>query len=206
MKLLTVKWLLKLIKLPNFVVSTAAVDGLAPPDHDDVVIKWKHFPRYWPFVREFTGPGEAQRPVTRSFDVFFDLRLNKRLSKQRWGWWFETPSWSLWRHGNVQRYNHITRRRNYQVKFGIRVVTDTSKIKNDTGYVTVQWNKNVSLTLSEILRYSWWRHQMETFSALLAFRAGNSPVTGEFPAQRPVTRSFYGFFHLHLNRRLSKQS
>ena len=49
---------------------------------------------------EFTGPGEfpTQRPVTRSFDVFFDLRLNKRLSKQPWGWWFETPSWSLWRH------------------------------------------------------------------------------------------------------------
>ena len=33
-----------------------------------------------------------KRPVTRSFDVFFDLRLNKRLSKQSWGWWFETPS------------------------------------------------------------------------------------------------------------------
>ena len=48
-------------------------------------------------------PGEfpAQRPVTRSFDVFFDLRLNKRLSKQPWGWWFETPVWSLWRHRNV---------------------------------------------------------------------------------------------------------
>ena len=37
---------------------------------------------------------------------------------------------------------------------------------------------------------SWWRHQMETFSALLAICAGNSPVTGEFPAQRPVTRNF----------------
>ena len=36
----------------------------------------------------------------------------------------------------------------------------------------------------------WWRHQMETFSALLALCAGNSPVTGEFPSQRPVTRSF----------------
>ena len=36
----------------------------------------------------------------------------------------------------------------------------------------------------------WWRHQMETFSALLAIYAGNSPVPGEFPAQRPVTRSF----------------
>ena len=55
-----------------------------------------------PLCGEFTGPGEfpAQRPVTRSFDVFFDLRPNKRLSKQPWGWWFETPSWSLWRQCN----------------------------------------------------------------------------------------------------------
>ena len=53
---------------------------------------------------------------------------------------------------------------------------------------------------------SWWRHQMETFSALLAICAGNSPVPGEFPAQRPVTRSFDVFFDLRLNKRLSKQS
>ena len=43
----------------------------------------------------------SQRPVTRSFDVFFDLRLNERMSKQWWGWRFETPSCSLWRHCNV---------------------------------------------------------------------------------------------------------
>ena len=49
-----------------------------------------------------SGDFPAQRPVTRSFDVFFDLRLNKRLSKQWWGWWFETPSCSLWRHCNVR--------------------------------------------------------------------------------------------------------
>ena len=53
---------------------------------------------------------------------------------------------------------------------------------------------------------TWWRHEMETFSALLAICAGNSPVPGEFPAQRPVTRSFDVFFDLHLNKRLSKQS
>ena len=40
---------------------------------------------------------------------------------------------------------------------------------------------------------------METFSALLAICTGNSPVTGEFPAQRPVTRSFVDFFDLRLN-------
>ena len=51
---------------------------------------------------EFTGPAEfpAQRPVKQSFDVFFDLRLNKGLSKQSWGWWFETLSRPLWRHRN----------------------------------------------------------------------------------------------------------
>ena len=60
--------------------------------HGDV-IKWKPFP----------VPGEfpAQRPVTRSFDVFFDLRLNEQLSKQSWSWWFGTPSRPLWRHCNV---------------------------------------------------------------------------------------------------------
>ena len=53
---------------------------------------------------------------------------------------------------------------------------------------------------------TWWRHQMETFSALLAICAGNSPVTGEFPSQRPVTRSFDVFFDLRLEWTLSKQS
>ena len=37
---------------------------------------------------------------------------------------------------------------------------------------------------------TWWRHQMENFSTLLVICAGNSSVNGEFPAQRPVTRSF----------------
>ena len=53
---------------------------------------------------------------------------------------------------------------------------------------------------------SWWRHQMETFSALLAICAGNSPVHGEFPTQRPVTRSFDVYFDLRPNKWLSKQS
>ena len=50
----------------------------------------------------------------------------------------------------------------------------------------------------------WWRHQMETFSALLTICAGNSPVTGEFPAQWPVTRTFDVFFDVRLKKRLSK--
>ena len=59
--------------------------------------------KYFEFVFEF------ERPVTRSFDVFFDLHLNKRLSKQSWGWWLETPSGSLWRHCNLP-LNCLSRR------------------------------------------------------------------------------------------------
>ena len=47
------------------------------------------------------GEFPTQRPVTRTFDVFFHLRLNKQLSKQSWGWWFETLSCPLWCHCNV---------------------------------------------------------------------------------------------------------
>ena len=54
--------------------------------------------------------------------------------------------------------------------------------------------------------YAWWRHQMEIFSALLALCAGNSPVTGEIPSQRPVTHIFALFFDLRLNKRLCIQS
>ena len=64
--------------------------------------------------------------------------------------------------------------------------------------VLCRWTRQIKL-------HSWWRHQMETFSALLALCSGNSPVTGEFPSQRPVTRSYEVFFDLRLSRRLSKQ-
>ena len=69
--------------------------------HDDV-ITWKHFPRYWSFVRGIhrSPVNSPQKLVMRSFDVFFDLRLNKRLSQQSWGWCFERLSRSLWRHCN----------------------------------------------------------------------------------------------------------
>ena len=54
-------------------------------------------------------------------------------------------------------------------------------------------------------KYTRWRHQRVTFLTLLAFCAGNSRITGEYPAQRPVTRSFDVFFDLHPNKWLNKQ-
>ena len=53
---------------------------------------WRHQ------METVTGEFPAQRQVTQSFDVFFDLRLNKRLGKQSWGWWFEMPPRPLRRH------------------------------------------------------------------------------------------------------------
>ena len=52
---------------------------------------------------KFTGPRWISRTKASDAELwcFFDLHLNKRLSKQPWGWWFETPEWSLWRPRNV---------------------------------------------------------------------------------------------------------
>ena len=76
--------------------------GTQKPSHwTDDVIKWKHsFPRCWggPPV---TGGFPSQRPVTRSFDIFFDVCMTKRLSKQSRCRWFEAPWHSLWRHCNA---------------------------------------------------------------------------------------------------------
>ena len=71
--------------------------------HDDV-IKWKYFPRYWPFVRiihwsPVNFPHKGQWRGALMFSLI--CTLNKRLSKQSWGGWFGTPSRPLWRHCNV---------------------------------------------------------------------------------------------------------
>ena len=87
-------------------------------------------------------PGEfpTQRPVTRSFDVYFDLRPNKRLSKQSWGWWFETPSRPLWRHrnGKMLRFRW----------FSVSIVTDRYSRPEGTNVgPTSAWQLNVGLAL-----------------------------------------------------------
>ena len=76
--------------------------------HDDI-IKWKHLPRYWPFVCgihrwPMNSPHKGQ--WCRALIFFFDLCLNKRLNKQSWGWWFEMPSCSLWCHCNAYKECH----------------------------------------------------------------------------------------------------
>ena len=69
--------------------------------HDDV-IKWKHFPRYWLFVRwiHLSPVNSSIKASYAELWCFLWSHPNKRLSKQWWDWWFETPSCQLWRHRN----------------------------------------------------------------------------------------------------------
>ena len=79
---------------------------------------------------EFTGHRwiPRQRLVTRSFDLFFDLRLNKRLNKQWWGWWFETPSRPLWRHSNGNMLVHCLMEPRFAWIFFIHACCDKARI------------------------------------------------------------------------------
>ena len=99
----------KALCMRSSVSHSAASTEEVPLYHEDV-IKWKDFLRYWPFVR-----GIHRSPVNYSQKgqwcgaLIFPLRLNKRLSKQPWGWWSETPWRPLWRLCNVSWYlvNHV---------------------------------------------------------------------------------------------------
>ena len=103
------------------------------------------------------------------------------------------PSYAIWRHRSGSAFSQVM----------------ACSLTATGHYMNQYW-----LILSEILWHSpkvnfiwitqipWWRHQIETSSALLAICAGNSPVPGEFPAHRPVTRGFDVFFDLRLDNRL----
>ena len=94
----------------DMLLSRATCRELWGPSWHGAVIKWKHLPRYWPLWGESTGNRwiPLTKPVTRSFDIFCDLRLNKRLSKQSGLRCFETPSRSLWRHCNGKFVNSMS--------------------------------------------------------------------------------------------------
>ena len=93
------------------------------------------------------SPVTAQRPVTQSFDIFFDLRLNKWLINQSWGCWFETSSCSLWRHSNVTDwFTHL--RQSYFTGVGV-IIWFVQSLRDDldwysrdhSRYGFSQWEK-----------------------------------------------------------------
>ena len=71
--------------------------------------------------------------------------------------------------------------------------------------LATQFDYTLHLYVHVRMNIPWWRHQMERFSASLVLCQGNPPVTGGFPSQGPVRRSFGVFFDLHPNKRLNKQ-
>ena len=174
-----------------------------------------------------TGEPPSQKASDAELWCFNDLRLNKRLSEQSRHRWFETSSLSLWRHGEnysvtVTLPEHLKSPTIHLFFQRFVLTNDTKKAPplRITGFLWTpppqpqrtpltkdQWCGMRFSCLGAIMKMTatWWRHQIETFSALLAICAGNSPVPGEFPAQRPVTRSFDVFFNLHPNKRLSKR-
>ena len=119
-----------------------------------------------------TGEFPSQRPVTRSFDIFFDLRLNKQLNKQSWGWWFGTPSRSLWRHCNVQPKSHRwwhQIRNTYICKQGT-VITKAAEVQYN---VFTKWNIQVCVGLSTCADLKLRTHYLHHADQLITKHEGN---------------------------------
>ena len=165
-----------------------------------------------------TGEFPAQRPVTRSFDIFFDLPLNKRLSKQSWGWWFETPSRSLWRHCSIfPRYHADLTRWGRAMHICVSKLTIIGS-DNDLSpgrRQAIIWTSDgifiighLGTTLSEILTFSSKKMHLKMSSAkwcpfclhlnvlspsALDFCWGNPSVAGSLPHKGSVMRKAFPF-------------
>ena len=106
----------------------------------------------------------------------------------------------------ITHWSYVFLALTHQYGFVIQLIQIRHQIRVSKKDVLISsWRVTVFARNCSSHALSWWRNQTETFSALLGLCAGNSPVTGEFPSQRPVTRSFDVFFDLCLNKRLSKQ-
>ena len=202
-------------------------------NHDDV-IQWKHFPRYWPCVRGIhrspvNSPHKGQWRGALKFSLIC-TRINGWVNYgevgdlRRHRAYYDVTV--MYCHtGDVRDQCLSTHDIDLLLSWTIRIrfillwnyVCDS---------IAIDYVLNITILVRVtlvVLGYSgklgqhptttkhnktstWLRHQMETFSVLLDFRAGNSPVTDEFPTQRPVTRSFDIFFDLRLIKLLSKQS
>ena len=170
---------------PSIPTKMSYTRKLFPTNHDDIII-WNHFLRNWPFVRGIhrspvNSPHKGQWRRALMFSLIYawiNVWVNNREA------------------GDLRRY-----RSHYDVTV-MTVVRFFSSVYYPMYVISCD-----HISINGIARWwPWWRHQMETFSALLALCAGNSPITGEFPSQRPVTRSFDVFFDHRKNKRLSNQS
>ena len=194
-----------------------------------------------------TGEFPPQRPVTRSFDVSFDLRLSKLLNTQSRRWGFEAPYSAhydvivvetprcflfpvRWPSSGTCRPKQLFRsslptRHAGRLTVCHRTEGIDAGIFSSVTQLHVLWtprshwrkfggkrnNPRIDWHVNRTGCWEAWRPAMMTqsngsISAILAICTGNSPVTDEFPSQRPMTRSFDVFFDLRQNKQLSKQS
>ena len=135
-----------------------------------------------------TGEIPTQRPVTRSFDVFLDLRLNKQLSKQPWGWWFESLSGPLWRHRNEsgppcwRQLSHP------------RLQTQQSEPIGTLPLIIYSWVRKSDTEAT----YSWC-YDVYACVALPALFVGYPKANGWFPFKRQVMWNFDVYLVASLN-------
>ena len=145
------------------------------------------------------APGEfpTQRTGTRSFDVFFDLRLNKRFSKQSCGWWFKTQWRSLWRHGNViavpVRQKQVSRTSNCIQHCLWNIITCPCPSHYSDVTMGSIASQITSLTTVSSTDYSDADQRKHQSSASLAFVRGIHRRPLNSPHKWPVTRKMFPF-------------
>ena len=104
-------------------------------NHDDV-INWKHFPGFRPFLKGTTDYGWI--PLTKVSDTefwrFFDMRLNKRMSKQSRYRWSQTPCRSLSRHYNVKRMFKAQ-----PIMWQVWLKLLMKRVRSDPGILLIRW-------------------------------------------------------------------
>ena len=141
-------------------------------------------------ISPVTGEFPAQRPVTRSFDAFFDLRLNKWLSKQWWCWWFETPSRPLWRHFNGHKSEL------FLATTGCYALT-TMMVKSLKRRFQYRSNKSNIVVIDCIPSYIsfLWKIRIVPMSKFIRIYLAQLNINRIFG--RPVTHSNYRYVQIH---------
>ena len=134
------------------------------------------------------GDFPAQRPVTRSFDVFFVLRLNKRLSKQPWGWWFETPSRSLWRHRDVKSSGKSCVAKQFTWCLGI-ALSDRSCLLSTFNPISVE--SHLIFNRTQCVVWKWFKGYKSRFCKTRYIHCEEtvSPMNSPPPHPPPTSRS-----------------
>ena len=171
--------------------------GLSAPGgphvgHMNLVIRWHMKNVHWETYHANEPPGDGHRRNPAWYS------LKPWPKAERGHWQPRILQWIWWVEFHLRQDVYVYGRRiesdcNSKVRFFNPCNHSFEVLLNDS-HIGFYW-----------IPSSWWSHQMETLSVLLAIGVGNSKITGEFPAQRPVARNFKVFFDLRLNKRLSKQ-